>query len=101
MICCRFAVENRIAHGAVEGDRIIEIAGNLFGDWTLTSTSHPLMGTKLLVPVIPTTFFCVGLNYNNHITLRAQQLGKQPVFPAKPDIGYRANSALAAHDDDI
>jgi 2-keto-4-pentenoate hydratase/2-oxohepta-3-ene-1,7-dioic acid hydratase in catechol pathway len=101
MIWCRFEVGDRIAYGAVEGDRVIEITGDVFGDWAFTTTSHSLAKTKLLVPVIPRTFFCVGLNYTDHIALRAQQLGKQPVFPVKPDIGYRANSALIAHDDDI
>jgi len=57
--------------------------------------------TKLLVPVIPKTFFCIGLNYADHVIRRASLLGRPPVFPEKPDIGYRANNALIAHDDDI
>lgn len=56
---------------------------------------------KLLVPVWPTTFYCVGINYRNHIEKMAEKRGKQPVFPARPDIGYRANNALIAHDEAI
>ena len=31
----------------------------------------------------------------------AEKRGGEPVFPQKPDIGYRANNALIAHDDNI
>lgn len=101
MIWCRFELDGRIAHGLVDGDRVRELQGNLFGENTLSSVSHALTTTKLLVPVIPKTFFCAGLNYADHVIRRPNALGRQPVFPEKPDIGYRANSALIAHDEDI
>ena len=101
MIWCRFEVDGRIAYGLVDGDRIREVEGDLFGENTVTSVSHALSMVKLLVPVIPRTFFCIGLNYADHVIRRACALGRQPAFPEKPDIGYRANNALIGHDDDI
>jgi 2-keto-4-pentenoate hydratase/2-oxohepta-3-ene-1,7-dioic acid hydratase in catechol pathway len=101
MIWCRFGVDGRIANGVVDGDRILEVHGDLFGENTVTSVSHELGNVKLLVPVIPRTFFCIGLNYADHVIRRAKSLGRQPVFPEKPDIGYRANNALIANDEDI
>jgi 2-keto-4-pentenoate hydratase/2-oxohepta-3-ene-1,7-dioic acid hydratase in catechol pathway len=101
MIWCRFEVDSRVAYGLVDGDRVLEVQGDPFGENTVTSVSHELARTKLLVPVIPRTFFCIGLNYADHVIRRANSLGLQPVFPEKPDIGYRANNALIAHDEDI
>lgn len=101
MIWCRFQQNGRISYGVVEGDRVREVEKSPFDQPIMTTMLHPLAGVKLLVPVIPKTFFCAGVNYRDHITRRAQMLGKQPVFPEKPDIGYRANNALIAHEEDI
>jgi 2-keto-4-pentenoate hydratase/2-oxohepta-3-ene-1,7-dioic acid hydratase in catechol pathway len=60
-----------------------------------------LSAVKLGVPVIPNTFYCAGVNYADHILKRSQVTGKQMPFPKKPDIGYRANSALIAHEENI
>jgi len=56
---------------------------------------------KLLIPTVPSTFYCVGINYREHIIASAKRRGVEPVFPEKPDIGYRANNALCAHEDPI
>lgn len=56
---------------------------------------------KLLVPVIPGTFYCAGANYRDHIVKRAQLKGVEPKFWPKPEIGYRANNALIAHGENI
>lgn len=66
-----------------------------------TKRSFPLSDVKLSIPVVPQTFFCVGINYGDHIRRMAEKRGKEPVFPQKPDIGYRANNALIAHEEDI
>ena len=56
---------------------------------------------KLEVPVIPRTFYAAGINYAAHIREMAEKRGVKPVFPEKADIGYRANNALIAHDEDV
>jgi 2-keto-4-pentenoate hydratase/2-oxohepta-3-ene-1,7-dioic acid hydratase in catechol pathway len=50
---------------------------------------------------VPSTFFCVGVNYADHVRRMAEKRGKQPEFPTQPDIGYRANNALIAHEENI
>jgi len=101
MIWCRFAVDGRAHYGIVENDRVEAVEGTPFGEHRRTATSHPLDAVKLLLPTKPNTFFCVGVNYRDHIIKRAAVMGRQPTFPRKPDVGYRANNALIAHEEDI
>jgi 2-keto-4-pentenoate hydratase/2-oxohepta-3-ene-1,7-dioic acid hydratase in catechol pathway len=49
---------------------------------------------RLLPPVMPSTFFCAGLNYRAHAQ-RAAYGGHQ--VPSRPEVGYRANNALTGH----
>ena len=50
--------------------------------------------SKLLVPVVPPTFYAIGSNYKNHVVGRAEVKGTAPKFYERPRVGYRANSAL-------
>jgi len=90
-----------VSYGVVEGDSVIAVEGSPFGQHERSSRSFPLKQVKLLIPVVPSTFFCVGINYADHIRKMAAKRNTEPVFPKKPDIGYRANNALIAHDEDI
>jgi 2-keto-4-pentenoate hydratase/2-oxohepta-3-ene-1,7-dioic acid hydratase in catechol pathway len=56
---------------------------------------------KLELPVVPSTFFCVGVNYRDHVERMAAKRGTKPSYPPRPDIGYRANNALIAHEETI
>src|SRR6202035_1900244 len=56
---------------------------------------------KYLVPVIPKTFYAAGLNYAEHVTEMAKKRGEEPNIPPNADIGYRANNALIAHNENI
>jgi 2-keto-4-pentenoate hydratase/2-oxohepta-3-ene-1,7-dioic acid hydratase in catechol pathway len=98
---CRFSKEGQASYGVVEGDSVIAVDGSPFGENKKTARSFPLKHVKLLIPVVPPTFYCVGINYADHIRKMAQKRGTEPVFPKKPDIGYRANNALVAHDEEI
>lgn len=98
---CRFEHFNRPAFGIVEGDRIAVVNGSPFESYELTKSHVPLASARLLVPVRPTTFYCVGINYRRHIEKMAAKRGQQPVFPKRPDIGYRTNNALIAHNEPI
>jgi 2-keto-4-pentenoate hydratase/2-oxohepta-3-ene-1,7-dioic acid hydratase in catechol pathway len=101
MIWCRFQSNNVISYGLVEGQAVVRVEGSPFGDHRRTADTYPLDAVKLLVPVIPGTFYCAGVNYRNHIIAMAKKRGQEPVFPPKADIGYRANSALIAQDEPI
>ena len=50
---------------------------------------------------MPRTFYCVGLNYLKHLKEAADKAGTVPNIPDRPEIGYRAQNALIAHDEDV
>jgi len=55
----------------------------------------------LLPPVMPQTFYAVGANYVAHAHEANTLLKRNNAVPKKPDVGYRATSALIAHDEPI
>jgi 2-keto-4-pentenoate hydratase/2-oxohepta-3-ene-1,7-dioic acid hydratase in catechol pathway len=93
---CRFQSGGGSAFGIIEGDTVTEVTGSPFDAHARTSTSVPLSGVKLLVPVIPPTFYAAGVNYREHVTEMAHRRGVKPEFPLQADVGYRANNALVA-----
>ena len=62
---------------------------------------YRLADVKLLVPVLPPTFYAIGSNYRNHVEGRAKARGTAPKFYDSPRVGYRANSALIATNEAI
>lgn len=97
----RYAAEGREAYGIVEGDEVIEVAGDPFAGYQRTAVRRRLDDVKYLVPVVPRTFYAAGLNYPEHVTAAAKKLGREPELPPYADIGYRANNALIAHGESI
>ena len=59
------------------------------------------MSAKIELPLIPRTFYCVGLNYLKHLKEAADKAGTVPNVPDRPEIGYRAQNALIAHDENV
>jgi len=99
---CRFRHDRKTAFGIIDdADTITVIGGSPFENYTVTEETHALADVKLLAPVVPPTFYAAGVNYREHVTFAAQVRGEEPVFPAKPDVGYRAANALVPHDDPI
>jgi 2-keto-4-pentenoate hydratase/2-oxohepta-3-ene-1,7-dioic acid hydratase in catechol pathway len=97
----RFLQQGRVAYGILEGERIVEVAGDPFRGYERTARTHDLGAVKVEVPVVPPTFYCVGLNYAAHIKEAAAKLGIAPDLPRQPDVGYRAVSALIAHGEPV
>src|SRR5665213_4176366 len=87
--------------GIVEGDKVIAVSGDPFGEYKRTARTHPLKDVKIELPVMPRTFYCVGLNYLKHLKEAADKRGEVPNVPDRPEIGYRAQNALIAHDEDV
>ena len=98
---CRFQAGEKIAYGVIEGNTVTEVSGDPFANHALTPTRTPVNQVKLLVPVIPPTFYAAGVNYREHVTEMAQRRGVTPEFPPNADVGYRANNALIATDETI
>jgi 2-keto-4-pentenoate hydratase/2-oxohepta-3-ene-1,7-dioic acid hydratase in catechol pathway len=97
----RFVADGGIAYGILAGERIDEVDGDPFSGFEPNGRSHPLGEVKLDVPVVPKTFYCAGLNYTAHLREMAARGVVQASVPEKPDIGYRANNALIAHDEPV
>lgn len=95
MLWCRFDKDGWPTYGIVEGDSISDIEGDPFRGYERTNVKYKLSDVKLLVPVIPPTFYAIGSNYRNHVIERSKVKGfKEPKFYDRPRVGYRANSAL-------
>jgi len=97
----RFSKDGKTAYGSVTGDNVNEIEGEPWGVAKPTGRTLKLSDVKVEVPVIPKTFYCAGINYAAHIREMAHKRGVEPVFPAKADIGYRANNALCADGENV
>src|SRR6478752_4729985 len=97
----QFTASGKTSWGIAEGDRVIAVNGDPFGEWQRTPRSHALADVKIELPVMPRTFYCVGLNYLKHLKEAADKAGAVPNVPDRPEIGYRAQNALIAHDEDV
>jgi len=97
----RFDNNGTASYGFVEGDTIIPVRGSPLATWERTAARHKLAEVKLLIPLEPLTFYACGLNYADHVREAAAKLGQEPNLPKQPDVGYRANNALIAHDEPI
>jgi 2-keto-4-pentenoate hydratase/2-oxohepta-3-ene-1,7-dioic acid hydratase in catechol pathway len=96
MIWCRFIKDGITAYGIIERDHIAVVYGDPFNGHEPIGTYLRLDEVKLLVPVVPPTFYAIGSNYRDNVVGRALVSGKTPKFYETPQIGYRANSALIA-----
>lgn len=63
----RYAVGGHISYGALHGDSIIEIEGDLFGVHRATAVRRALSDVTLLTPTPARKVIAVGLNYQSHL----------------------------------
>jgi 2-keto-4-pentenoate hydratase/2-oxohepta-3-ene-1,7-dioic acid hydratase in catechol pathway len=93
----RFRYGERIATGAVDaGSDVVRILrGTFFEDPIPTGEVVPLDDVRLLAPVIPSKFVCVGRNYAAH----AEEWGLD--VPSEPLIFLKPSTALIGPGDPI
>src|SRR3979411_2695870 len=97
----KFTAAGQTSWGIVEGDRVTAVSGDPFGEWQRTPRAHALAEGKIELPLLPRMFCSVGLNYLKHRKDAADKRGEVPNVPDRPEIGYRAQNALIAHDEDV
>ena len=90
----RFALDGRAFYGVVEGDEVFELDGSPFKTYRRTERRHRIHALKLMVPCVPSNFYCAGLNYAAHIEWANRRTGGNRTPPEKADIGYRSPNAL-------
>jgi 2-keto-4-pentenoate hydratase/2-oxohepta-3-ene-1,7-dioic acid hydratase in catechol pathway len=101
VIWCRVAVDGVPRFGRVEDDVVSLVDGTPFESPRPGGVRVALADAELLPPTIPSTFFCVGLNYRSHVEHALARGYKAATLPSRPEVGYRANNALIGHDGEI
>jgi 2-keto-4-pentenoate hydratase/2-oxohepta-3-ene-1,7-dioic acid hydratase in catechol pathway len=88
MNIARYKLGRRSGYGIVEGDRVYEALGSIFGKLRRGKVVAPLDEVRLLAPVRPSKILAVGKNYAAHA---AEFDGD---VPEEPLIFIKANSSL-------
>ena len=95
---CAIRHDGRRVHGIVEDDLVVLVDGDPFHGHRETGERLPLAEVEFLPPVIPPTFYAVGYNYAGHNAGVQARTGKPaPPSPERPEVNYRAQSALIGH----
>lgn len=97
----RFEHNGKTFYGIVEEEEVYELDGSPFATYRRTDRRHRLGALKILVPCLPSNFYCAGLNYAAHIEWANQRTGGNRRLPEKADIGYRSPNALVAPGEQI
>ena len=71
-------------YGIIEGESVIEISGQPWGQWTRSAHSSRLADVRLLAPVEPSKIVCVGRNYAAHAAELGNEVPKEPLIFLKP-----------------
>lgn len=64
----RFRIDDRVAYGRLDGERITEIEGDLFGSRSETDRVHQVDDVRLLPPTEPTQVLALAGNYRSHLS---------------------------------
>ena len=97
----RFEADGLTRYGIVDSAGIEAVEGTPFGEHQRSGQRYSLDAITWLPPVVPANFYCVGLNYSEHVLMEAKLRGREPVLPKKPDVGYRSVNALIGHEQPI
>ena len=91
----RVEYDGEISYGVLKENGVQLLAGDLFGQASLTDTLLPLEKVRLLAPCVPSKAVCVGLNYRDHAEEMNIPLPEVPVLFLKP------STALANPGDEL
>jgi 2-keto-4-pentenoate hydratase/2-oxohepta-3-ene-1,7-dioic acid hydratase in catechol pathway len=79
----RFSKGDTVTYGLLEGQRVRQLSGDLFGQWSKTDKTYALADVKLLPPTRPTQVLALAGNYRSHLpdeTIPAKFTIPQPFF---------------------
>jgi 2-keto-4-pentenoate hydratase/2-oxohepta-3-ene-1,7-dioic acid hydratase in catechol pathway len=97
----RFQFDNTVAYGVVEGDRVRQLRGELFGVHEPTENNFPIDDVKWLVPVRPTQVVALAGNYKSHLpgeTLDPMYQIPQPFYKSPSCLLPNAEAIVLPHD---
>ena len=88
----RFERDGAEFYGAIDGNFVKRIEGDIFGAYDVTGDKYPLSEVKALAPVSPPNVIAIGLNYSSH----AGESGS--ALPERPVIFIKATTSVIAHE---
>lgn len=68
----------RAHHGSQEPDRVRRIEGDVFGEHSVTDQTADVQ--RLLAPIEPKQFLCIGLNYRRHAAETGAKIPEYPIL---------------------
>ena len=83
----RFNTQGLVAYGILEGEKVYEIVGSMYEEYRKTGNVFQLSEIKLLYPCEPTNFYCVGLNFEDHVKELGLPIPERPANFLKPVSG--------------
>ena len=87
--------ENLISYGILEGNKVCEIEGSIYSNFSKTGNNYNVEDVKLLAPCVPGKIICIGLNYKDHI----KELNYET--PTKPANFMKPNSSVIGTEEKI
>ncbi len=84
--------------GRVVDEVVLLVDGSPLGEWRENGERAFVDDVRLLPPVIPPTFYACGINYVGHAHACSAEFERplESFMPARPEVGYRAQSAIIA-----
>jgi 2-keto-4-pentenoate hydratase/2-oxohepta-3-ene-1,7-dioic acid hydratase in catechol pathway len=82
----RFAFDDEVGYGLVDGQIVRQITGAPFGaaEVEVTGVEHDIDGVTLLAPVLPTKIVAVAKNYADHAAEMGGEVPAEPMIFLKP-----------------
>lgn len=95
----RFQVNDKIAYGRVQGERIHALAGS-FANWKENGKTYALKEVRLLTPTEPTHVFAMAGNYKSHISkgVSTTTITTTTTVTVDPETDETATSTTTKHD---
>ena len=87
--------DNEVKRGYIEAGKVLEIAGEIPGEYHPTANEYDVNEIKFLAPCFPSKIVAVGLNYRNH----AEELKKK--IPDEPLLFIKPSTSIIGHEDKI
>ncbi|MEM8867235.1 MAG: fumarylacetoacetate hydrolase family protein [Verrucomicrobiota bacterium] len=78
--------DGSVTHGVEEGNRVLRIEGDLYGEFSVTD--ELLQPVRRLAPIVPSAIYAIGLNYQQH----AEEIGAK--IPEYPVVFMKATTSL-------
>lgn len=95
----RFKWQDQIMYGAIEGDDVFAISGDIFGKFNVGSKLCKVEDVRFLTPVEPRNILNIGLNFGDTIHKRVGEIGMS--VPVVPIVFVSTLSSVSGPLDDI